>query len=141
MSCPADYQFARHQAWYYKVKLALKEKTKPSEKFKYGPEKGFMLYKNHATPGGKYPREDIPNRFLCDWKYWDAYFKSFKPRNQNKKPSVGLCAVMGVYERWKPDKIGLIGFDWVLDGHKDWAHDSHCELRVMESLCEIIDLR
>lgn len=141
MSCPADYQAARYPAWYFKVKNAVKGGD--TDKFRYMPTQGFMLYQKVRHGGNKYPYEDIPEtfRYLADSKYWDSYFKSFNPRNLNKKPSVGLCAVMMAYERWKPDKIGLIGFDWVLDGHKDWAHDSYTEKKVMESLCEIVDLR
>ena len=126
-SVPADYLCARHQAWYYK---------KRHEDFT-----GFMLYKAHATPNNKYPVETIPNRWMADWKYWDSYFLSFNPKNQNKKPSVGLCTVFCVVERWKPDKIGLIGFDNVLDGHRNWLHDSNTEKRCIESLATIIDLR
>ena len=143
MSCPADYQAARYPAWYFKVKQATKSITKPDQRYKYAPEKGFMLYKAVVHGGNKFAVEDIPTekRYLAESKYWDSYFKSFNPRNQNKKPSVGLCAVMMAYERWKPDRIGLIGFDWVLDGYKGWLHDSYTELEVMKSLAEIIDLR
>jgi hypothetical protein len=147
MSLPADYQFARHQAWYYKVLEAQRVAKRQGKECRFNtPRKGFMLYRAYETPGDKYPVEKIHNRFICDYKYWDSYFRSFNPRNQNKKPSVGLCAVMSAYERWAPDRIGLIGFDWVLDGFvsKDpniWPHDSIAELKVMESLTEIIDLR
>jgi hypothetical protein len=141
MSCPADYQAARHQAWAYKIKAALKAKTKPDDRYKFGPEKGFLLYKNHPTNTDKYPIQNIKNCHICDWKFWDSYFLSFGPKNRNKKPSVGLCAFMMAYELWKPEKVGLIGFDWVLDGYKGWLHDSFTELRVMESLCEVEDLR
>lgn len=141
MTCPADYQAARYPAWYFKVKTAVKGND--TDKFKYMPEKGFMLYKAVVHGGNKYPVEDIPEnfRYIADSKYWDSYFKSFNPTNRNKKPSVGLCAVMMAYERWTPDKIGLIGFDWVIDGHKDWLHDSFTELKVMKSLAQIVDLR
>ena len=141
MSCPADYQAARYPAWYYKVQLATKAKTKPDPRYKYRPEKGFMLYKAVAHAGGKFDWRDIPNCYLAEEKYWNSYFKSFNPKNRNGKPSVGLCAVMMAHERWTPDEIGLIGFDYVLDGHKDWLHDSATELKVMRSLATIIDLR
>jgi hypothetical protein len=57
------------------------------------------------------------------------------------KPSLGLCAVMGVVERWKPSEIGLIGYDWVLDGNPEWGHDAEAERRCIESLVKIVDLR
>jgi hypothetical protein len=49
--------------------------------------------------------------------------------------------VFAVVERWQPERVGLIGFDWVLDGYKGWPHDSLNELRCMQSLTEIVDLR
>jgi hypothetical protein len=45
------------------------------------------------------------------------------------------------YERWKPEKVGLIGFDWVLDGNPDWDHDAIAERACIESLVEVVDLR
>lgn len=142
MSAPADYQFARHQAWYYKV---LEENVTAREKGRkprwLQPRIGFILYRNYETPNNKYPVEKIHNRYVADWKYWDSYFKSFRPNNQNKKPSVGCCAVMAVMEMWSPEKVGLIGFDWVLDGNKDWLHDSRAELECILSLADVEDLR
>lgn len=76
-------------------------------------------------------------RYVIDSNHWDTYYKQFS----KKKPSSGLCAVFGTIERWEPKTIGLIGFDWVLDGYQDWHHDSDAELQCMLSLATIKDLR
>lgn len=102
-------------------------------------DKHFMAYKVMICD--KYPIIDRERFYQADFKYWDEYFLSFKPTRITKKPSTGTCAVFCAYERWKPKKIGLIGFDWVLDGDKKWQHDPHCERRCIESLVEIVDLR
>ncbi len=133
MSLPADYHFARHAAWYYKVR-------QESDKY-INKADNFILYRFQDTPTHKYPLEGIENRYVCDWRYWDNFFIRKGPKNLSRKPSVGICAFFAAYEVWKPKKVGLIGFDWVLDGHKDWPHDSRCELACMESLAEIVDLR
>jgi hypothetical protein len=49
--------------------------------------------------------------------------------------------VFGVVERWQPETVGLIGFDWVLDGYEDWIHDAVAERKCIESLVDIVDLR
>jgi hypothetical protein len=76
-------------------------------------------------------------KWYCDSQRWIKYYQSFS----KVKPSTGLCAVFAVVERWEPERIGLIGFDWVLDGYKGWPHDSENELKCMQSLAEIVDLR
>ena len=80
---------------------------------------------------------ECPIPYVIDSKYWDGYYKQFS----KKKPSSGLCAVFGTIERWAPETIGLIGFDWVLDGFQDWQHDSIAELKCIRSLCNVKDLR
>jgi hypothetical protein len=73
-------------------------------------------------------------------KGWLQYFDQFKPKFH--KPSVGTMAVFMAFERWGPEKIGLIGFDWVLDDNPEWFHDSRAEREAIYSLgIEIIDLR
>lgn len=76
-------------------------------------------------------------KWYCDSQRWIKYYQGFS----KAKPSSGLCAVFAVVERWQPDEIGLIGFDWVLDGYRKWQHDSVNELKCMRSLAEIVDLR
>lgn len=98
-----------------------------------------MAYK--VMDSSKYGIIDRARFYQADYKYWDQYFLTFKPKRITKKPSTGTCAVFCSYERWKPEKIGLIGFDWILDGDKDWNHDPEAEKRCIESLVEIVDLR
>lgn len=75
--------------------------------------------------------------WYADSARWDKYYQRFS----KAKPSTGLCAFFGVVERWQPNEIGLIGFDWVLDGFKDWQHDSDAEVTCMQSLANVVDLR
>ena len=73
-------------------------------------------------------------------KGWFHYFDQFKPKLY--KPSIGTMAVFMAFERWGPEKIGLIGFDWVLDNNAEWFHDSRAEREAINALgVEIIDLR
>lgn len=82
--------------------------------------------------------------YCADSKRWNAYYKRFtRPHRlpQRSKPSSGLCAVFCVVERWQPHTVGLIGFDWILDGNPKWEHDAIAEKRCIESLVNIVDLR
>jgi len=82
--------------------------------------------------------------WFCDFKRWNAYYQRFvraKRPPQRTKPSLGTCAVFGVVERWNPDTVGLIGYDWILDGNTDWPHDAIAEKACIESLVKIKDLR
>jgi len=95
----------------------------------------LMIYYNRGTVSGReYKHID---KYLIDSKRWDNYYKQFSKR----KPSSGLCAVFGVIERWEPKTIGLIGFDWVLDGSPGWTHDANAEKQAILSLVKIKDLR
>ena len=76
-------------------------------------------------------------KYVMDSRRWDTYYKQFS----KKKPSSGLCAVFGVIERWEPKTIGLIGFDWILDGITGWQHDADAEKQAILSLVTIEDLR
>jgi len=76
-------------------------------------------------------------RYLIDSRRWNSYYKQFSKR----KPSSGLCAVFGAVERWEPKTIGLIGFDWILDGNPGWTHDASAEKQAILSLVNIEDLR
>lgn len=77
-------------------------------------------------------------KWFCDSLRWNEYYRQFSMT----KPSSGLCAVFGVVERWQPTTIGLIGFDWVLDGYPEWQpHDADAERQAILSLVKIEDLR
>lgn len=126
VTVPCDYAVARWSVWWSKRKDLI-------------GDGGFMCYK----PVMDHKRDvlDKEKFYQADHKYWDAYFLSFKPTRVTKKPSTGLCAVFCAYERWMPERVGLIGFDWVLDGDSRWSHDPDCELRCIRSLVDIVDLR
>lgn len=80
--------------------------------------------------------EDV---WTADYEYWDTYFRGFDPYFAD--PSSGTCAIFCVIERWQPETIGVIGLDWVLDGHPDWTHDAEAERKCILSLVNIVDLR
>jgi len=96
----------------------------------------MIYYNRHGCDCGSCG-ECKAEKYTIDSARWDKYYKDFS----KQKPSSGLCAVFGVVERWDPQTIGLIGFDWVLDGHPGWQHDAASELRCIQSLVSIKDLR
>ncbi len=102
-------------------------------------DRPIMLY--HQQCKCKHCRvcTDIPVDWSASTKYWDNYYKQFNPKLA--KPSLGTCAVFSAVERWKPKTIGLIGFDWILDGNPDWFHDAEKERQAILSLTNIVDLR
>jgi hypothetical protein len=105
-----------------------------------------MLYYSRCKCGNKScPECCIENLYRFDPAKWDKYYqKNFAHKQrlpQRQKASIGLCAVFGVVERWNPDEIGLIGFDWVLDGNPKWGHNAVAEKACIESLVKIVDLR
>lgn len=75
-------------------------------------------------------------------KRWDRYYGQFSDR----KPSTGLCAVFCAIDRLEPKSVGLIGFDRLLNPHRQtckwweeterlWpAHDMFAELSCLLSL-------
>ncbi len=100
-----------------------------------GDEKPLMVYYNRGVcQCGKCGKIE---KYVINSRRWDNYYKRFS----KKKPSSGLCAVFGVIERWEPKTIGLIGFDWVLDGNTGWTHDANAEKQAILSLVTIEDLR
>ena len=102
----------------------------------------FLCYKWNpilGDRGGKFDHISRENIWQADWAKWDNYFRSFDPKHTD--PSSGTCAVYCVVERWKPENIGLIGFDYVLDNNTDWLHDARAELASIERIVNIIDLR
>lgn len=124
-----------------RVDVATKKRSVPSDYvfcrfgFSHRGDEPLMLY---------YRRSDDPEAYYCDSERWNAYYKRFtRKRNppQRQKPSTGLCAVFGVVERWAPKTIGLIGFDWVLDGNPGWEHDAEAERQAILSLVNVRDLR
>jgi len=90
--------------------------------------------------GGKFDDVNRTNIIMADWEKWDEHYRSFGPV-KHPDPSSGACAVYSVVEHFAPDEIGLIGFDYVLDNKADWMHDAKAELRSIESIVNIIDLR
>lgn len=103
----------------------------------------LMLYYRRCRCGSCHDCR-IKDVYYVNSTHWDDYYRQFvrsKRPPQRMKPSLGLCAVFGVVERWAPSEIGLIGYDWVLDGNPDWDHDAIAEKACIESLVKIIDLR
>ena len=99
----------------------------------------FFCYKwNPPLGGGKFDHIPRNNIIQADWEYWDDWFQLFDPKNE---PSSGCCAVFSVVEYFKPETIGLMGFDYVLDNNTDWIHDARAERESIEQLADIIDLR
>lgn len=106
---------------------------------KVNRQRPILLY--YRKCNCKYCKEckEIPVEWAANKTYWDDYYKRFNPKNN--KPSLGTCAVFSVVERWTPKTIGLIGFDWILDGNPDWIHDADAEKRAILSLVDVVDLR
>lgn len=78
------------------------------------------------------------------WRLKDQYSGYAGP----KKPTTGLCAVLEVVERLRPQEIALIGFDRLLyphhpDAQSEWlGHDKFAEHACLMALpVRIIDLR
>lgn len=75
------------------------------------------------------------------WNYyseagrWNEYYAGFKPAKY--KPSNGLQAVFVAIDKYDPDEIRLIGFDWIMGGAKPTQHDWRAERRCIESLVRI----
>jgi hypothetical protein len=69
------------------------------------------------------------------WLLKDAY-----PEYTGKKPTTGLCAVLEVIERLKPDRIYVSGFDRLMhpdrpDPPNTWlAHDKWAEHKLLMTL-------
>lgn len=78
-------------------------------------------------------------------KEWTNYFQSFAGEGKEPKlwkPSIGTMAVYMAVERFRPEAIGLIGYDWVLDENTEWFHDAVVEKKSIEALpVDIYDLR
>ncbi len=103
-------------------------------------DKAKLLWVQKRTCDCKKCRDcEAPIDYALDWRYWYGYYQTFNPKN--RKPSTGTQAVFAAVQRWKPETIGLIGFDWVLDGNPDWFHDAEKERQAILSLTNIVDLR
>lgn len=142
------------------VTIATKKQSLPSE---------YVAIKNAATSskyritkpimcisGDPLEHEDL-------WiarRDWQNYFLQFDPRPihccgkahpcprseiqggpKKFKASLGMLAVFMAVERFNPQTIGLIGFDWVLDENPNWLHDASAERRCILSLVNVRDLR
>jgi hypothetical protein len=106
--------------------------------YKDAPSKA-MIFRCSAI---KYRDKEVAGMwFSAHEKGWQMkYYAQFKPKFA--KPSIGTMAVFMALERWAPERIGLIGMDWVLDGNDDWFHDARAEREAITALpVEIIDLR
>lgn len=130
------------------VTVATKKRPLPSEyifcrfpfQYKGKGEPLMCYYKRGEHPKARFAQEI----WFAGSAKWDAYWSDFvrsKYPPQRMKPSLGMCAVFGVVERWQPKEIGLIGFDHIMNGNTDWEHDALAEKRCIESLVKIIDLR
>jgi len=132
-SLPSDYLFCRLSQQYNKVK---------------GPEIPLILYFNRCTC---YPPATCP---ICtgpdveiipvDSERWNKYWSPFvrdKRWSARMKPSLGTCAVFAAVELWGVDEVGVIGYDYILDGNDDWIHDAVAEKKCIESLVNVVDLR
>lgn len=130
------------------VTVATKKQSVPSDyvfcrfHFNYRGGPKLMVYYRRCKCG----RCDACSEpeYFCDFDRWNKYYSKFvreKRPPQRTKPSTGLCAVFGVVERWEPKTIGLIGFDWILDGNPDWEHDAIAEKNAILSLVNVRDLR
>ena len=108
-----------------------------------GPEYRFLCYRWNppmGDRGGKFDDIDRENIWQADWQKWDDHYRSFGDV-KHPDPSSGTCAIFCVVERWEPETIGLIGFDYVLDNNTDWMHDARAEKAAIEDIVNIIDLR
>jgi hypothetical protein len=102
------------------------------------PSKGMIFRRSPM----KYQGKEVAGMWFSEFeKGWQQkYYAQFKPKFP--KPSIGTLAVFMAVERWAPEKIGLIGMDWVLDGNEQWFHDAAKEKEAIINLpVEIIDLR
>jgi len=106
-----------------------------------GPQYPFLCYRwNPPLSEKKWQHIPRDNIIMCDWQKWDAHYRSFGPV-KHPDPSSGACAVYSVVECYNPDRLGLIGFDYVLDNNTDWMHDAKAELASIKSIVDIVDLR
>ena len=130
-TCPADYVAARHAFFWNRWPRS-------------GDEKMMVWERNCDCNKCRDCQAPI------DWqseraREWEDYFLSFDPKVTNssgeRKFSLGTMAVFMAIERWRPEKIGLIGYDWVLDGNPEWFHDAEKELLAIRCLVDIEDLR
>ena len=136
------------------VTVATKKKPLPSEyvvchyawqsKIKGLSDAKPVLYHKRCGCNSKACEECRLDAYYMDAKRWDAYFKQFirmKHPPQRVKPSLGAKAVFAAIELFNPTEVGLIGYDYILDGSDQWLHDAIAEKRCIESLVKIIDLR
>ena len=134
-----------------RVTVATKKRSLPSDYIVCRFHRQWLRWGKEETPLMLYyTRCRCGNCSNCsayhiDGEYWDNYYrknfaKTDKPPSKSKC-SHGLCAVFAVIERWEPETIGLIGFDWILDGNPKWGHDAQAEKACILSLVNVKDLR
>jgi hypothetical protein len=84
--------------------------------------------------------------YRMDTDRWQDYWSGFVRKKHayygsQLKPSLGTCAVFAAVDKFGVDEVGVIGYDYILDGGGDWIHDAVAEKRCIESLVNVIDLR
>jgi hypothetical protein len=101
----------------------------------YNEDRPAMIFR--GWPG----MQTIGSRWWSEYcDTWLKYHNHFSPKFP--KPSAGTIAVFMAFERWNPERIELIGMDWVIDGNPDWFHDAEVELKSIKDLgVELVDLR
>lgn len=135
--------------WPHKVTVTTKKRPVDSEYIAVSAHTHLTRWRDTTY------NEDRPSLIFRNWpgkqtigdRWWSAhcndwlnYFKSFG--SKFPKPSAGTLAVYMAFERWNPERIELIGMDWVLDGNPDWFHDAEAELKSIKGLgVELVDLR
>jgi hypothetical protein len=83
-----------------------------------------------------------PYHDVLKMQEWWKYYEQFNPKN--RKPSIGTEAVWFAIQLWRPETIGVIGLDGVLDGEGTdivSPHDVGKERLSILSLVNIKDLR
>lgn len=110
----------------------------------WGSRTDYLCARSPSFDKGQHPF------WLFDSPEWCEYYARYSDR----KPSTGLCALFMAVEKLKPDCIGLIGFDRMLnpDDAKSrkwnepkarslWGHDQRAEHDCLHSLgVAIVDL-
>lgn len=125
--------------WDGPITIGTKKTQKPCQ-FKFVPTNSHAQFVTDAkiltllaTPQG-------PRYFNGNCKGWRAYYRQFNPYRE--KPSSGMAAIFCAIELWGVRKVGVIGFENILDGSsKRVSHDWKAEHDCIRSLVTLVDLR
>lgn len=142
------------EGWQERVTVATKKRSVPSDYVAVSSESHLSRWRdthydknvNSMIFRAYSGNQTIGTRWWSKYEQpWTDYFQGFAGGGKKPKiwkPSIGTMAVYMAFERWRPEAIGLIGMDWVLDGNPDWFHDAEVEKKSIEALpVKIIDLR